>query len=152
MSDAAAADGPRTFAAGTLKWGDGPDQHVDWDLEQIVGFTQAVSLNTTSDTRVASRSASRQGPDDQLWFVATEVGDGAPPVVFGGAAADVEAVVLVDTHGDQVKLTLVPVPDEGWNVAIQQLPVAWGAAPSPLDVVALAKGAEIAREPLTGLS
>jgi hypothetical protein len=148
----AAAEAEVVLARGTVQWGDGPGQRFDWDLETIQGYPHAVSFNATNDTRMSSASASRQGPDDHLWFVAATMGDGAPVIVFGGAAPGVDEVVLIDAQGIQVSLDLAPAQDLDWSVAVQELPAEWAASPPPaLDVVALADGSEIARETLPGL-
>lgn len=150
----AGAGEPRVLAEGTVEWGAGqPAEHFDWNLAEIAGFTHAVTFNTTSTDRLSTRSAARQGPDDDLWFTAASLGGGAPVMVFGGAARDVERVVLVDTAGAQLELDLESVPDRDWRVAVAQLPAGWPDPAAPaLDVVALADGAEVAREPLPGLS
>ena len=152
--DEAGAGEPRVLAEGTVEWGaDVPAEHFDWNLAEIAGFTHAVTFNTTSQDRLSTRSASRQGPDDDLWFTAASLGDDAPVMVFGGAADGVERVVLVDAAGAQLELDLEPVPDRDWRVAVAQLPAGWPDPASPLlDVVGLADGSEVAREPLTGLA
>ncbi len=145
---------PRVLAEGTVEWGAGPpSERFDWNLAEIAGFTHAVTFNATSPDRLSTRSAARQGPDDDLWFTAASLGGGAPVMVFGGAAGDVEQVVLVDAAGAQLELDLELVPDRDWRVAVVQLPAGWpdGAAPV-LDVVGLTDGAEVAREALPGLS
>lgn len=146
---AAEADaGPRVFASGTITWGDGTPAHqVTWNLEEIHGFRTALTLKTVAVDQVTTLSASRQSPDDRLWFVWGTVASGAPTVVFGGAAADVDRVVVVDTEGTQVALTLTPAPGQGWKYAVDELPEAW-AGSQRLDVVGLAGNREIAREPL----
>lgn len=145
---------PRVLAEGTVEWGAGqPAEHFDWNLAEIAGFTHAVTFNTTSPDRISTRSASRQTPDDDLWFTAASLGDGAPVMVFGGAARVVDRVVLVDAAGAQLELDLESVPDRDWRVAVAQLPAGWPDPAAPvLDVVGLADGAEVAREPLAGLS
>ncbi|MEZ5411343.1 MAG: hypothetical protein R2761_25155 [Acidimicrobiales bacterium] len=147
-------DEPRVLAQGTVEWGTGqPADHFDWNLAEIAGFTHAVTFNTTSEDRLSTRSAARQGPDDDLWFNAASLGDGAPVMVFGGAAGEVDQVVLVDAAGAQLRLDLESVPDRDWQVAVAQLPAGWPDPTAPvLDVVGLADGAEVAREPLAGLS
>ncbi|MDH4075874.1 MAG: hypothetical protein OEW29_08040 [Acidimicrobiia bacterium] len=144
----------RVLAEGTVEWGNGqPAEHFDWNLAEIAGFTHAVTFNTISQDRLSTRSAARQGPDDDLWFTAAALGDGAPVMVFGGAADDVDQVVLVDAAGAQLRVDLEPVPDRDWQVAVAQLPAGWPDPAAPrLDVVGLADGAEVAREPLAGLS
>lgn len=150
----AGAGEPRVLAEGTVEWGAGqPAEHFDWSLAEIAGFTHAVTFNTTSADRLSTRSAARQGPDDELWFTAASLGGGAPVMVFGGAADDVDRVVLVDAGGAQLELDLESVPDRDWQVAVAQLPADWPNPTAPvLDVVALTDGAEVAREPLPGLS
>ncbi len=153
-SDEAGAGEPRVLAEGAVEWGTGlPAERFDWNLAEIDGYTHAVTFNTTSDNRLSTRSAARQGPDDRLWFTAASLGGGAPVMVFGGAAPEVDQVVLVDAAGAQVELDLDSVPDRDWRVAVAQLPAGWPDPTAPLlDVVGLADGDEVAREPLTGLS
>lgn len=148
------AGDPRVLAEGTVEWGDGqPAGRFDWNLAEIAGFTYAVTFNTTSEDRLSTRSAARQGPDDDLWFTAADLGDGAPVMVFGGAADYVDEVVLVDAAGAQLQLDLESVPDRDWQVAVTRLPAGWPDPAAPvLDVVGLVDGAEVAREPLAGLS
>jgi len=152
--DEADAGEPRVLAEGTVEWGaEQPAGRFDWNLAEIAGFTHAVTFNTTSEDRLSTRSAARQGPDDDLWFTAANLGGGAPVMVFGGAADGVDEVVLVDAVGAQLALDLEPVPDRDWRVAVAQLPAGWPDPTAPvLDVVGLADGAEVAREPLAGLS
>ncbi len=144
----AAADTPLVFARGTIVWGDGPERSVDWSLEEINGFSAALTLKTVAADQVTTLSASRQSPDDRLWFVWGAVASGAPTVVFGGAAGDVDRVVVVDTEGNQVPLRLTPAPGQGWKYGVDQMPAAWSGS-QRLDVVGLAGTREIAREPLT---
>ena len=149
----AAADEPRVLAEGTVEWGEPPEQRFDWSLAEIAGFTHAVTLNTTSESRISTRSAARLGPDDALWFTAARLDDGAPVLVFGGAAPDVDRVVLIDAAGAQVELDLESVPDRDWHVAVVELPTGWPDPARPaIDVVGLNGGAEVAREPLAGLT
>lgn len=145
----AADTGPRVYASGTISWGQSQAQTVEWNLQEIAGFSSALSLKAVAPDRVTTLSASRQSPDDQLWFVWATVADGAPTVVFGGAAGDVDQVVVVDTQGNQVplKLTATGRNGETWRYAMEQLPPAWASA-QRLDVVGLAGAREIAREPL----
>ncbi len=153
-SDEAGVGEPRVLAEGAVEWGTGqPAERFDWNLAEIAGFTHAITFNTTSDNRLSTRSAARQGPDDRLWFTAASLGGGAPVMVFGGAAQEVDEVVLVDAGGGQVEVDLESVPDRDWQVAVTQLPPGWPDPAAPvLDVVGLVDGAEVAREPLTGLS
>ncbi len=142
---------PRVFATGSVEWSDTEEHSFSWNLEEIVGFPDALTLVITNENRLSTRSASRQGKEDHLWFVAATMPDSAPVMVFGGADHEVDAVILVDTEGNQAELELKPVPDQDWRLAVGQLPSPLGGAANAVDVVALVDGTEIARERLVGL-
>ena len=142
----AADTGPRVYATGTITWGQDGAQKVDWNLQEIAGFSRALSLKTVAVDQVSTLSASRQSPDDRLWFVWANVASGAPTVVFGGATADVDRVVVVDTEGNQLTLPLSPA-GQGWQYAVTELPAGW-VGNQRLDVVGLSGTREVAREPL----
>ena len=131
-----------------MSWGSTPPRTAEWTLQEIAGFSRALSFKATASDQITTLSASRRSPDDELWFVWAVVADGAPTLVFGGAAADIDRVVVVDTEGNQVPLRLTPAPGQGWKYGVDQMPAAWSGS-QRLDVVGLAGTREIAREPLT---
>lgn len=144
---------PQLFASGTVMGGPDDAIPIEWDLEEIVGYTHAVSLTAATPTTVSVRSASRQGAEDPVWLVGTTLIEDGPTIVFGGADGEVDSVVLVNGDGDQLLLELIQVPQLDWYVAMAQLPTGWSTPPdSGVEVVALKAGVELAREQLVGLA
>ena len=142
---------PQVFASGTLAGAGQGSEPIDWDLVEIVGFSHAVSLTASTTTTIVVRSASRQGDGDDLWLVGTTIGDEGPVMVFGGADGQVDAVVLVNGDGEELRLDLREVPDQDWYLTIEQLPLGWADfATEDVEVVALRAGTEVAREQLPG--
>lgn len=148
----AARPEPQVFASGTVVAGSGNRVKISWDLEEIVGFSHAVSLTTASDGVLTVRSVSRHDLQDTVWFVGTLLTNDGPPMVFGGADGAIDSVLLVNDRGDEVVVELIALPDRDWNAAVEQLPADWMLeSNSDVEVVALRSGAEVAREPLSGL-
>ncbi|MDH3684373.1 MAG: hypothetical protein OEV40_31010 [Acidimicrobiia bacterium] len=151
--DVLATREPQLFASGTVMGGPDHGIPIEWDLEEIVGFTHAVSLTAATPTTVSVRSATRQGVEDPVWLVGATLIDDGPGIVFGGADGGVDSVVLVNGDGDQLLLELIRVPELDWYVAIEQLPAGWSSGvDAGVEVVALRAGVEVAREELVGLA
>ena len=142
---------PQVYASGTTVAGDAAATRVEWDLEEIVGFSHAVSLTAATPTSITVRSVSRQGISDAIWLVGTDLTPNGPSVVFGGADLEVDSVVLVNAAGDELALDLIKVPELDWSVTIEELPEGWSAdGTSVMEVVASTSGVELAREDLAG--
>lgn len=143
---------PDVYASGTAMADDRDETPVEWDLEEIVGFSHAVSLTAATPTSIVVRSASRQGVSDAVWLVGTDLTPNGPSVVFGGADDAVDSVVLVNAAGDELALELTKVPDLDWSFAIEELPKGWfSGRGSAVEIVASRSGVELAREELAGL-
>ncbi len=143
---------PEIFASGTVMGGDDPGTPIEWNLEEIVGFSHAVSLTTVKQSTVSVRSASRQGGGDAVWLVGTTLAGGGPAMVFGGVDATVDSLILVTENGEQLHLQLIDVPDEDWHLAVEELPSEWVIPDgTTVEVIALSDGAEVSREDLLGL-
>jgi hypothetical protein len=144
---------PQVYASGTSLGGDGGTTRVEWDLEEIVGFSHAVSLTAATPTSITVRSASRQGASDTIWLVGTDLTPNGPSVVFGGADHQIDSIVLVNAAGDELAIELIEVPDLDWSLAIEELPRDWSSAgETTVEVVASKSGIELAREDLAGFN
>ncbi len=142
---------PAIYASGTTLSGGDETMTVAWDLEEIIGFSHAVSLTAATPTSITVRSASRRSSSDAVWIVGVSLTPDGPPVVFGGVARTVDSVVLVNEAGDELALELIDVPDLDWSVAIEELPSDWSAGgDAELEVVASTSGHELSRERLAG--
>jgi hypothetical protein len=143
---------PEIYASGTVISDAGRGMTVQWDLEEIVGFSHAVSLTAATPTSITVRSASRQGVADAVWVVGTSLTPDGPQVVFGGADEQVDSIVLVNATGEELPLELIDVPSLAWSLAIEEIPEGWPiAGGSAVEVVASRSGVELAREDLQGL-
>lgn len=144
---------PEIFAAGTVNWGPSADKRFSWELEEVPGFTNAVTMTLTADAKISVRSAIPDDIQDPVWLIGIVFDDGAPPVVFGGADQDVDLVVLVNAQGHEQPLELLKLPDRTWSLAIQELPGKWAEqGGTGIEAVALRDGVEVARESVVGLS
>lgn len=142
---------PQVYASGTTMVGDDEATPVRWDLEEIVGFTHAVSLTAATPTSIIVRSASRHGVSDAVWLVGAELTPDGPPVVFGGAEDPIDSVVVINELGEELRLELIDVPEVDWSLAIEELPSDWSSTSgAELEVVASTSGEELARESLPG--
>ncbi len=143
---------PKLLASGTAVDTGDPDETIEWNLEEIVGFSHAVSFRAETPTNTTVRSASRQGLDDPLWLVGTTLALEGPSMVFGGADSSVESLLVVNAEGDELALELIEVPGVDWQIAVEQLPEDWMVEDTPgaVEVVAIQDGAEIVREELLG--
>jgi hypothetical protein len=142
---------PQVYASGTATAGEGDATPVEWDLEEIIGFSHAVSLTAATPTSITVRSASRQGLADEVWLVGTNLTPNGPSVVFGGADHQIDSIVLVNAAGDELAIELIDVPELDWSLAIEELPSGWSSSNDPtVEVIASKSGVELAREDLAG--
>lgn len=151
--DVVAPPEPQIFAAGTVSWGAGPDNSFDWEIEEILGFIDSVTLTATTGALISVRSISPESAQDPLWMGSVTVIDDGPPIVFGGVGEDVDRLILVNGDGEELGVRLVELTTRDWSLAVQELPQDWADGElSAVAAVASTGGREIARETVSGLN
>lgn len=143
---------PEVFASGSVTWGPASSQRFEYEIEEILGFTTAVTLRATAESKISVRSVSPEDDQDPFWLAGILFIDEAPPIVFGGADGDIDRMMLINSDGRELALELVELDSRDWLFTIQELPPSWVAQGElAMEAVALRDGTEVARKPV-GLS